>query len=148
MGHTAIVGSTLWLRGRSYPRIGLLFQTGAHHFPKKEISSQECDQEREGSQAATRKPIVATQTTSDQAGNHNGNQRDQHLGNKHHKSLQSLNPPFEHRRLAGSLMTILPDIVAMLVKQFLSQTNTAFQIRNLASLTSTDLSLKESQAPN
>jgi hypothetical protein len=44
-------------------------------------------------------------------------------------------------------MAILLDIVAMLVKQFLSQTNTAFQIRNLASLTSTDLSLKESQAP-
>jgi len=38
-------------------------------------------------------------------------------------------------------------IVAMLVEQFLNQTNTAFQIWNLASLTSTDLSLKESQAP-
>jgi hypothetical protein len=44
-------------------------------------------------------------------------------------------------------MAILLDIVAMLIKLYLSQTNTAFQIRNRASLTSTDLSLKESQAP-
>jgi hypothetical protein len=44
-------------------------------------------------------------------------------------------------------MAILLDIQAMLVNQTLSQINTAFQIQDLASLTTTDLSLKESQAP-
>jgi hypothetical protein len=125
----------------------LLFQTGVRHFPEKEICSQECDQEREGSQATTTKQIAATQITGDQAGKHNGNQRDQHLGKKHYKPLESSNSPFEHSRLAGSLMAILLDIQAMLVNQTLSQINTAFQIQDLASLTTTDLSLKESQAP-